>query len=296
MWFLLSLLALSMLVSRRTTEKQIVQGIDSMTLGWLQQASAIPFILVSILFARFYLPTEFNAHFWFTMCLFVMLNTIDLFCYFKAISLADISFVAPLISLVAAGSVIGAYIILGQKPSIEGMLGAGFIVAGAFVITKNKNKSANHGDHKKALIYIMILLIERSIITNIEVFMLRESNPTSYNFYSSFFTIWFIIFLSYVLRKKRGKSHKKYWLEVKQNIRKNKLALTIIGLTYMVNMTATYTAKIMAPNAGYVGAVKQAQVVPMVIIGVLFFKEKFSYKQWIGVLLILFGLIALARN
>ena len=35
--------------------------------------------------------------------------SIDIYCYFKALSLADVSYVAPLLSLVAIGNIFGAF-------------------------------------------------------------------------------------------------------------------------------------------------------------------------------------------
>lgn len=61
-------------------------------------------------------------------------------------------------------------------------------------------------------------------------------------------------------------------------------------------MIATYTAKLTAPSAGYVGAIKSASVLPMVIIGFFFFKEKIAGVQWLGLLSILLGLGLLALN
>jgi drug/metabolite transporter (DMT)-like permease len=57
------------------------------------------------------------------------------------------------------------------------------------------------------------------------------------------------------------------------------------------NMFFTYSAKINAPNAGYVTAIKGAQVVPMVLIGRFFFNERVSNRQYLGVVIIVAGLI-----
>ncbi len=84
--------------------------------------------------------------------------------------------------------------------------------------------------------------------------------------------------------------------DVKSGITKHRLLLAFIGLTYTVNMIATYTAKLTAPSAGYVGAIKSASVLPMVIIGFLFFKEKIAGIQLAGLVLILLGLALLAMN
>ena len=61
-------------------------------------------------------------------------------------------------------------------------------------------------------------------------------------------------------------------------------------------MLATYQAKVIAPNQAYVGAIKAASVIPVVILGVLFFQEKVSRKQWLGIGCMLVGLALIALN
>ncbi len=121
MWFLLSLLALSMLVSRRSAEKHATGKIDSLALTWLQQAVALPFIIGALFFAKFYWPSELSSDFWMILALYVVLTSLDIYLYFKALSIADISYVAPWLTLTALGSIAGAYIVLGQKPTVMGL-------------------------------------------------------------------------------------------------------------------------------------------------------------------------------
>ena len=186
MWFILSVFATLTMVLRRTTEKKVVDGIDSLALAWLQQAVALPFIFIAIFFAHFYLPSELSSDFWVVMVFYVFLCGVDLFCYFKALSIADVSLVAPFMTLAAAGNILGAYLILGQIPSLSGIMGALMIIIGAYVINRYKlsNEVTKKSD-KKALWFILALVVARSIGSNIEVFGLRESNPTTFNFYSS---------------------------------------------------------------------------------------------------------------
>ena len=183
MRFLLSLLALSMLVSRRSAEKHASDCINSLSLTWLQQAVALPFILITLFFSKFYLPSELSSRFWLILLIYAVLISIDTYLYFKALSIADVSYVAPLMTLVALGNIAGAYIVLGQKPTALGLVGAGLIVAGAALTYSAKRKdTVNNRANKIALLLIILLVIVRNFNSNIEVIMLRLSNPTSFNF------------------------------------------------------------------------------------------------------------------
>lgn len=305
MWFSLSLLALVMLVARRSTEKKVSKAIDSMTLGWLQQLVAIPFIIVSLFFARFYLPTEVSTNFWYIMAIYVACTAVDLFCYFKALSLADVSYVAPLLSLIAVGNIVGAYFVLGQSPTIFGVAGALAIITGAYIINHAKMREKQHRKNNMlALLLVLVLVVIRGYYSNIELFMLREVNPTTFNFYSSVLTVPLMLFFAVVFHKVKQRRNAKtdnsapikYIAHTLTAVKNHVWPLVFIGLTYTINLTATYQAKLLSPNAGYVGAIKSSQVLPMVLIGAFFFREKINNQQWFGVAIIALGLIGLSMN
>jgi transporter family protein len=298
MWFALSLLALFMLSGRRAAEKKAATNIDSMAMAWLQQGVAMPLIIASLFFAKFYWPSQLPAFFWELLALYVALQAVYLYCYYRAISIADISYVAPLMTLFSVGNMIGAYVILGQVPSIFGVIGAALIMVGAWIIAraKRRGQEASVAAHKTALLLVVIAIVVCSIFSNIEVKMLRMSNPTSYNFYTSLLTVPFVILVTILIVKSRRQSNKTYWHTVTKSIQGNPWPLAIVGVTYTVNMLATYQAKIIAPNQAYVGSVKAASVLPVVILGVLFFQEKVTRKQWLGIGYMLAGLAVMAIN
>lgn len=294
MWFSLSLLALTMLVVRRSTEKQVTKSIDSSTLSWLQQAVALPFIVLTLFFARFYVPTELTQGFWQIMVVYVLCSAVDLYCYFKALTIADISYVAPMLSLISVGNIVGAYFVLGQQPTLWGLGGAFLIVAGAYIINRAKMKHGRTKGNALALMLVMILVVVRAYYSNIEIFMLREVNPTTFNFYSSILTVPVLLIFAYSIHKHtKGKG---YFKTVATSFKSNILPLIFIGVTYTINLTATYAAKLMSPNAGYVGAIKSAQVLPMMLIGALMFHERISKAQWGALALILGGLALISFN
>jgi drug/metabolite transporter (DMT)-like permease len=298
MWFSLSVLALLMLSGRRTAEKKAATGIDSMAMAWLQQAVALPLIVVSLFFARFYWPDQVPLFFWELMAVYVALQAVYLYCYYRAISIADISFVAPLMTLFSVGNMIGAYVILGQVPSLPGVIGAAFIIAGAWIISRAKRRGdqASIAAHKSALILVIIAITVCSVFSNLEVKMLQMSNPTSYNFYTSLLTVPFVILVTTVLLRSRRQNSKIYWKSVNKSVQSNIWPLVIVGVTYTVNMLATYQAKVIAPNQAYVGVIKAASVLPVVILGMVFFKEKVSQRQWAGIGSMLVGLALIALN
>lgn len=297
MWFGLSLVALLFLSVRRTSEKRIATNISSSALAWLQQAMALPFIVVTLFFAKFYWPNELPMSFWLNMLVYVICGAIDLFCYFKSLSIADVSFVAPLLTLTSVAIIIGSYFILGQVPSLSGVFGASLVVAGAYIINRAKRKdTSNAENNKRALLLILVMVTLRGLFANIEVNMLRISNPTTFNFYSSVLTVPLVVLVTSVVVRSRKEQFAGYWTKVGHGIREHFWPLLFVGLTYTINLLATYQAKLLSPNAGYVASVKSASILPVVFIGYFFFKEKVVRTQWYGIVLILIGLAFLAMN
>lgn len=286
-----------MLSSRRTAEKKAATGIDSMAMAWLQQGVALPFIVMSLFFAKFYWPNELPIYFWQLLMLYVALQAVYLYCYYQAIAIADISYVAPLMTLFSVGNLIGAYIILGQVPSIFGVLGAALIMLGAYIAARAKrHQEEGSMVRRKAFILVIVAIAVCSWFSNIEVKMLRMSNPTSYNFYTSLLTVPFVILATFVFLKSQRRDIRAYWKKVGTSTKAHMWPLAIVAITYTVNMLATYQAKVTAPNAAYVGSVKAASVLPVVVLGMFFFKERVTDKQWLGIGCMLTGLAAMAVN
>ncbi|MDB5168873.1 MAG: hypothetical protein JWO41_229 [Candidatus Saccharibacteria bacterium] len=297
MWFVLSITALLMQTTRRSTEKRVAKNIDSMALTWIQQAAGMPFIIISLFLAKFYWPDQLPVHFWQLMAIYAIGSSIDVYCYFKAITIADISYVAPLLSLVAVGNIAGAYFVLGQTPTGMGVLGAFMIMSGAYLINLAKRRQkVDVRNSQIALVLVLISVVVRSYYSNIEVNMLRVSNPTTFNFYSSLVSIPLILFVTALVLRQRRDHHADYWQKLETGVRNHLWPLAIIGLTYTLNLLATFQAKLLSPNAGYVGAIKSASVLPIVLIGIFFFKERVSPMQWVGVAFIVGGLVTIGIN
>ncbi len=294
MWFPLALLALSMLVARRSVEKGLSGKVDSLALAWLQQAFALPFIFATLWFATFYWPAELSAQFWVYTSIYAVCGAIDLFLYFKALSLADVSYVAPLLALTGVGAIAGSVVILHQAPTMYGVVGALLVVAGTIVIHRAKQGNSGGRHNVIALWLVLGIVVLRALYSNIELFPLRESNPTTFNFYSSLLTVPVLLVVTVLVQKRRDM--RAYWHKVRLDVRKSLWLLAFVGLTYTINLTATYQAKLLSPTAGYVTSVKSAQVVPMMLLGAWLFREKVNRWQWFGLAIICCGLVLLGLS
>ena len=274
-----------------------VKNIDSMAMTWLQQAVAMPIIVGALFLAKFYWPGEMSLEYWGLMAVYVVLVSLVIFLYFKALNIADITYVAPLLTLQAVGNIFGAYIVLNQVPTLLGMLGAVLIMSGAYLNNLAKRRQKSHSkENKLALLFVLGLVVINSFNANLEVILLRQSNATSFNFYSSVLCVPFVLAVSLIVIRGNQPQSKIYWSTLRAGIHQHFWPLVLVGVTYTINILATYQAKLIGPNAGYVGAIKSASVLPIVLIGIFFFKEKVVRMQWVGIVLIIFGLAAIATN
>ncbi len=291
MWFIYSCAAMLLLVTRRSTEKTLTDKIPSSALAWLQQLTALPFMATMLLFADWYNPFSLGAQFLLLLALYAVVAAIDLIMYYKAISVGDISLVAPLLNLSSVTGIMTSFLILHQNPTIFGVSGALFIVLGAYFVMKHRSKNHSKASNNALVISLVLFLtIIRGFYSPIEVTLLQITNPIYLNFFSSLLTVPTILLI--ILIRTKNKSQSPFNKKLRATLRRHKLALAFIGFTMAINIFFTLTAKTTAPNAGYVTAIKGAQVVPMTFVGVLFFKEHVTKRQWAGIALIFTGLLS----
>lgn len=297
MWFLLALLSTLFLVLRRSTEKHLSSKFDGFHYAALQQLWALPFVVGAALFFRIYNPLDLSSSFWLFLIAYVLMQAVDMVLYFSALRLADISYLAPMIALVSVGNILGAYLILGQVPTALGLFGGVLIVIGAALTNyaKSKHSISDYGRNnlKLALVYILCAVALRAVYGNIQVLALRESNPTSFMLFSTVILVPVTIaFASWFSKNNSGSVGNALTRYSSDHIR----PLAFIGLTTALMFLVLFQAKLMSPNAGYPTAVQSAQVVPMMLIGMVFFREKISKLQWLALGIIVAGLVCLGLN
>jgi len=293
MWFYYSLLALTLLVSRRGTEKSLSDKVPSTAMALLQQLTALPFMVMMLPFVVWYSPFDLDPQVILLLLFYAVLTAGHLIIYYKAIQVGDISIIAPLISLTAGTSILGAFLILDQAPTISGVMGAFLILVGAYMASKTKRISKTATNNRLAVALTIIDVFLLGLYTPIEVLIIRKTNVAYFNFVSSLLavTLVFVIILFWQKKSKTEILNRKLY----KTLGRNKIKLLFIGFAMAFNLYFTYTAKAQAPNAGYVTAIKAVQVLPLMLIGVIAFLEKVTRWQWVGAIILLAGLLTLTK-
>jgi transporter family protein len=291
MWLIFALLGQFFLAGRRTTEKKLSSTVDSATMSWLQQFVALPFMIALLPLAVFYNPLHLSAHFYFVMIIYVVFGAIDLLFYFKALNVGDVTVIAPIITLASVSSVIGSYFILDQKPSTLGIIALTIVVIGAYISSTKRRHSKTATNNRLAVLLTLGSVLLRGVVAPIEVIDIRLTNPIYFNLISSLFLIPTVMLVGFTLSKLRARPKRP---KLKDSVARHKWGLLIVGITYTASLTFNFYGKLLAPNAGYITVVRTAVVLPMVLIGALFFKEHVTKRQWYGLVVILSGLTLFA--
>lgn len=297
MWFPLALTAMLMLVVRRGTETRLSKQIPASAMAWLQQFVMLPFLALFMLLpaAHFYSLAELSPQFYWILAAYTVVSTIDLVLYFKAISLGNISVISSVLALGIVSNLLGVHVFLGQTPSQTGLLACLLILLGAYLASRRLvlPDAADTAAHKLALILILVVVLLRGLYSPMEITAMRETDPFFFNLVSSMAVVPVVMAVAYWRGRRSGQPA--FGKSLMSSISKYRLALFIIGLTFAINLTCTYVGKTMTDNAAYVTTVKSASVLPMMILGVVMFKEHVRKRQWLGMGIIFTGLILFSQ-
>ncbi len=285
LWFVLSLITAITHAVRAAVSKKLLQNVDEYIVAWATSMFALPFMIVVLFF--FGLPKIDNI-FWIALLMGVLLNTITTILYFKSIKISPLSLTVPFLTFTPLFLLITSPIMLGEFPSLFGVVGIFLIVFGAYVLniqTLHKGFLAPFKaifKEKGSLLMLIVALIF-AVTANIDKIAILHSNPIFYIFIFHVFLT--LIFSTIIQFKSKNK---------KNIIKKNYKGLILIGFLFAVMIMAQMIA-VKLTLVAYVNSIKRTTAIFSVIFGYLFFKEK-NFKQClIGAIIMVIGvgLIAL---
>lgn len=281
LWFVLALIAAITHAARTAVSKKLLQNVDEYLVAWATSIFALPFMIIALFF--FGLP-KIDTIFWIALLIGVLLNTITTILYFKSIKLSPLSLTVPFLTFTPLFLLITSPIMLGEFPSLWGVIGISLIVFGAYVLniqTLHKGFLAPFKAifKEKGSVLMLIVALIFSITANIDKIAILHSNPVFYIFLFHVFLT--IIFTSLIQFKSKDK--------IKQ-VKKNYLGLILIGFLFAVMIVSQMIA-IKLTLVAYVNSVKRTTVIFSVIFGYFFFKEK-NFKQCLaGAIIMVIGVV-----
>ena len=163
MWFLLSTFSALFDGAKNLYAKKLTKHFDEYLLSFSTSIIIVLCLLPIILFLR--IP-NIGENFIFPLLITGIINTITLVLILKALKLTDISLVAPLFSLSPALLLITSPFIIGEFPSLFGLIGIFCILSGTYILNFKKKFSLepitsilkNHGQ-KLTIVVTMLWAI-----------------------------------------------------------------------------------------------------------------------------------------
>jgi len=279
LWFIFAFLTALFESLKDVSSKATLKNVDEYVVSWSLRFFALPFLLPFLLFIK--IP-RIGDMFWVALILGGGLNVVTTILYMKAIKHSDLSITVPMVAFTPLFLLITSPLILGEFPSIPGMLGIVLIVAGSYILNI-KETHKGYMEPFKALIkekgpkLMLGVAFIWSITSNIDKVGVQNSSPI-------FWAIAVNLFIAMILLPIMMYYSDNYKKQTEIHIK----ALIPIGLFSALTLIFQMTA-INLTLVAYVIAIKRTSVIMTVFLGWLIFKEKGIKERAAGTLIMLLG-------
>ena len=278
-WILLSFLTAASEAAKDILGKISLKHADAYIVAWAYRLFSLPFLLPFLLFID--IPPIYSMY-WVALVVGGILNVATSVLYMKAIEHSDLSITVPMVTLTPMFLLITSPILVGEIPSITGVVGVLLIVVGSYTLNISDAKKGFWKPFKSLVTekgprYMMAVAFIWSVSSNFDKIGIKASSPLFWAITVNVFIA--IAMIPIVIVKVKS--------NISQIFHKAKLLMPIGifgALTLIFQMHAIELA-----NVAYVISIKRVSVVLAVIAGFLIFKEKGFKSRLLGVVLMLMG-------
>jgi len=200
-------------------------------------------------------------------------------CYFKALSLADVSKVTPIDKLSIVVTLILSSIFLDEKITIIKIISMIFMIIGTFLMV---NKNEKNGEDNW-LIYALLTALFTSLATILGKVGIKDINPnlgTMLRTIIILVIIWSVIFI------------KKEYKDIHKLNKKNILFIVLSGVSTGLSWLFYFMA-LKKGEASIVFPIEKLSAAVAILISVIFLKEKLDKKGMLGFCMIIGGTLLL---
>ncbi|MDT0685678.1 EamA family transporter [Autumnicola psychrophila] len=217
-----------------------------------------------------------------------ILQLIVILLYFKAIKRSELSVTVPLITLTPLFMLLTSPILIGEFPSLLGIVGIILIVAGTYISNiseDNKNFFAPFAMlvKEQGPRYMLLVAFIWSITANIDKIGVEETSPVFWSFSKDFLILFYLIPILAVKSKKPL-----------SQINKRKWPLLLVGFFRSASVLTQMFA-IQFILVAYVISIKRASSVFIILFAFFYMNERKNFRnRLIGIIIILIGLFVIA--
>jgi uncharacterized membrane protein len=138
-WFIFAFLTALFEATKDVFSKKSLKDVDEYVVAWSLPFFALPFLLPILLFTG--IP-PLGERFWRALVIGGTLYAITLILYMKAIKSSDLSITVPMLTFTPLFLLITSPLIVGEFPSIFGLIGILLVVTGSYLLNITKK---SHG-------------------------------------------------------------------------------------------------------------------------------------------------------
>ena len=266
--------------------KKLVKGISPVLFFLLTLLFALPFMGVLLFISG--IP-KFTADFFIILFVAGIFDTIAAILYYKALSISEVSLLAPISSFNPVFVLIFASFFLHENPTFLKLLGIITIVAGSYLLNISSIKSGilkpftKLFSDKGVQLFLITNLIWgiTPILQKKAIFETSPTTPISVPFVEVIFII--ILLIPFLTKIKSTSSF------IKTNI---KLLILFAGMSALGQFAAQNAFSL--TNVAYSVAIFKLSALFTVILGAVFFKEKHTKERFLGAAVMVAGVILLA--
>jgi len=263
------------------SSKMGLKDMDEYLVTWAFGFFALPFLVLPIIFIGIPL---LGGQYWIALLADGSLNVLATILQLRAIKTSDLSLTIPLLAFTPLFLLIISPLILGQYPTLMGIIGVIFIVIGSYVLNiKRKNtdylapfKAMLEQRGPRLMLYAAFLL---SITSSIDKIGVLNSSPLFWAVSVHSFTS--ITLLPIIIR------------EFKHHLNLTEMDLRLLLAVGFFSALAIVTQYIAITSllVPYVIAIKRTSTIMSVLFGYLIFKEKGIKGRIIGAAIMVIGVI-----
>lgn len=230
-----------------------------------------------------------NRLFWTSVCISGSINIITSYLYNRSIQISTLSATIPFLSFTPAFLVVVAFLVLGEVPTVSGVLGVSIAVLGGFWLQGAKDDHVakdfplDTASASKGSMYMIVVAFLWSISNAFDKIGVQNSTPLVYGA-----TIQVIVALgSFVLQRLRVGGEEIYH-PIGTEVKIPWGYVVLAGLTsvvaYYINLVATQYLEV-----SYVIAIKRSGCIWSVLMGRFLFRERGLRKKIPSILLMVVG-------
>ena len=260
--------------------KKNLQRMDPYVATFASIYYALPFLLILLFFID--IP-PLGPEFWTALIVMGSLNIVARVMSMRALQLADLSLVSPLITLTPLFLLITSPVIIGEMPTKLGIFGVLFIVLGSYLLNIKKRSDGFLAPFKAliknrgAQLMILVAFIF-SITSTYDKIGVQNSSPLFWSVAAYVFMAVFLLPIMLYKSKQSAQLHNSF---------KTLFPLGFFNAGIIVFQMLAISTTLVA----YVISIKRTSVLISVFFGYLFFKEKGLKERLLGASIMVIGVL-----